>query len=215
MTTPSASDYLHQRRADGAACLEHGLRYLNEFGWSALAVCPPDHVGVGKTHGAHCESPGKAPWGAWKEFQERRPTVDELQRKWRDNLTLNVGLALGPVSGLIRVDVDGPAGEERLRQLSGGIVPRTPEFTSGRKNGGRGLLYQIPPGADLRTTIQRPGQPKQELRFQAKGRDGAAAVPAPRGLSLCVAAGPEPMGNTCCNSSRLAACAAPNRVPRR
>src|SRR5262249_53779181 len=49
------------------------------------------------------------------------------------------------------------------------VVPPTLEFTSGRKNGGRGLLYKIPPGANLRTTIERRSQPKQELRFQAKG----------------------------------------------
>src|SRR5262249_32476497 len=48
-------------------------------------------------------------------------------------------------------------------------VPLTLEFTSGRTNSGRGLLYQIPHGITLRTTVQRPGQAKQELRFQAKG----------------------------------------------
>ncbi len=169
MSTSSADDHLRQRRADGAACLEHAHRYLREFGWSVLAVCPPDHAGVGKSHGQHCTSPGKAPWGPWKEFQDRLPIIGEMLRKWRDNPTLNLGLALGPVSGLIRVDVDGPAGEEQLLKVSGGIIPLTLEFTSGRKNGGRGLLYQIPPGAELRTTVERRGQPKQELRFQAKG----------------------------------------------
>jgi putative DNA primase/helicase len=78
-------------------------------------------------------------------------------------------MALGPVSGLVRVDIDGPAGEQRLLRLSGGMVPPTLEFTSGRSNGGRGLLYQIPAGVSLCTTIERAGQPKQELRFQARG----------------------------------------------
>src|SRR5437764_14330644 len=89
-----------QRKADGAACLAAALDYLRR-GWSALALCPPDHVGVGRTHGRDCKSPGKAPWGPWKEFQDRLPTEEELRRKWRDNCTLNVGIALGPVSGLI------------------------------------------------------------------------------------------------------------------
>jgi putative DNA primase/helicase len=166
---PSPDDYIRQRQADGAACFEHALRYLREFGWSVLAVCPPDHAGVGRTHGRHCESPEKAPWGLWKEFQGRLPTEDELRRKWHDNPTLNVGSALGPVPVLVRVDVDGPIGEEQLLRLSGGTVPRTLEFTSGRTNGGRGLLYKVPPGVPLRATIERAGQPKQELRFQAKG----------------------------------------------
>ena len=47
MTANSAHDYLRQRQADSAACLEHALRYLGEFSWSVLAVCPPDHAGVG------------------------------------------------------------------------------------------------------------------------------------------------------------------------
>jgi putative DNA primase/helicase len=126
-------------------------------------------MGVGRSHGQHCDSPGKAPWGPWKQFQARLATEDELRRKWRDNATLNVGMALGPVSGLIRVDIDGPAGQARLLEISKGNVPITAEFTSGRTNGGRGLLYKIPRGIALRTTVQRPGQAKQELRFQARG----------------------------------------------
>jgi putative DNA primase/helicase len=67
------------------------------------------------------------------------------------------------------MDVDGPAGEARLSEMSKGNVPITLEFTSGRANGGRGLLYKTPNGITLRTTVHRPGQAKQELRFQAKG----------------------------------------------
>jgi len=149
------------------ACLQAALEYLAR-GWSVLAICPPDHAKVGTHHEKHCKNPGKAPWGKWKEFQERLPTEDELRRKFRDNPHLNVGIALGPVSGLIRVDVDGPGGEAKLERLSGGDLPATLEFTSGRANGGRGLLFRIPEGVTLRTTS---GSPKkgEELRFQAKG----------------------------------------------
>ena len=126
-----------QRQADGQACLRSALDYLQR-GWSVLATCPPDHMGVGKKHGQHCKSPGKAPWGPWKAFQDRLPTRAELQRKWRDNPTLNVGIALGPMSGLVRVDVDGPGGEALLQNLSRGDLPDTLELTSGRDNGGRG-----------------------------------------------------------------------------
>jgi putative DNA primase/helicase len=184
MTASSASDHFHQRRADGAGCLEQALRYLTTLRWSVLGLCPPDHLGVGRTHGKHCTSPGKAPWGLWKEFQERLPTEYEIRQKWTDNPTLNVGLALGPVSGLVRVDIDGPAGEARLLQVSGGTLPATLEFTSGRQNGGRGLLYKIPPGVVLRTTVERPGQPKQELRFQAKGAQ--TVLPPSRHLEGCL-----------------------------
>jgi hypothetical protein len=66
------------------------------------------------------------------------------------------------------VDIDGPGGEAKLQQISGGDLPETLEFTSGRDNGGRGLLYQIPAGVTLRTTTYH-GEEKQELRFQAHG----------------------------------------------
>jgi hypothetical protein len=163
----AAAENWRQRCAEGAACLQAALAYLQR-GWSVLAICPPDHVGVGKTHGQQCKSPGKAPWGDWKEYQDRLPTEAELLKKWRDNPTLNVGLALGPVSGLVRLDIDGPGGEQRLAEYSGGDLPMTWEFTSGRDNGGRGLLYAIPPGVLFMTTHEKPDK-KQELRFQAKG----------------------------------------------
>ena len=123
----------HHRRAcaSGNACLEAALDYLRR-GWSALALCPPDHVGVGRSHGKGCSSPGKAPWGDWKEYQERLPTEAELRDKWQALPNANVGVALGPVSGLMRIDVDGPAGEAMLAELSDGDLPETLEFVSGR-----------------------------------------------------------------------------------
>lgn len=155
------------RLQDGRDCLAAALDYLS-YGWSVLPICPPDHVGVGKKHGKDCTSPGKAPVVLWKQFQDTLPTEDELLANWRYNPTLNVGMALGPVSELVRVDVDGPGGEQKLQELSAGDLPDTLEFTSGRANGGRGLLYRIPEGVNLRTT-RETGKEKEELRFQAKG----------------------------------------------
>jgi hypothetical protein len=149
----------------GAECLFAAFKYL-VCGWSPLALCPPDHVGCGKHH--KCDSPGKRPWHNWREYQEKPPDRDDIERWWKEMPNSNVGIALGPVSGLVRVDVDGPGGEARLLELSGGDLPRTLEFTSGRKNGGRGLLYKIPEGVVLKTTSKTP-DPKEELRFQAKG----------------------------------------------
>jgi hypothetical protein len=147
----AASEYFDEARQAGQECLDAALDYLTR-GWSALAVCPPDHVGVGKTHGQHCTSPGKAPWGEWKKYQSQRATEQELRKKWHDNPQLNVGVALGPVSGIIRVDSDGEEGEQFLQEMSGGDLPETLEMTSG--GNGRGLLYAIPDGVTLRPTHQ-------------------------------------------------------------
>src|SRR5262249_30218313 len=127
--------------ADGAACKAAALEYLHR-GWSPLALCPPDHVGIGlvnKLHTATCKSPGKTPWHYWREFQTARPTEADINHWWGRLPNGNVGVALGPVSGLVRVDVDGPGGEAELARMSGGDLPATPEFDSGRDEGGRGL----------------------------------------------------------------------------
>src|SRR5262249_30343128 len=92
----------------------------------------------------------------------------ELDRKWQANPTLNVGVALGPASGMVRIDVDGDAARRQLEEISGGDLPPTWEFKSGRADGtGLGILYKIPPGVTFKTT----GQFVQdgELRFQAQG----------------------------------------------
>jgi hypothetical protein len=146
----AAADFALAKQA-GQECLHAALDYLARC-WSALAICTPDHVGVGKTHAKHCASPGKAPWGPWKEYQERRASEQELRAKWKANPLLNVGMALGPVSGLIRADVDGEEGEQFLAEMSRGDLPDTLEMTSG--GGGRGLLYAIPPDVTLRPTHQ-------------------------------------------------------------
>jgi P4 family phage/plasmid primase-like protien len=166
VATDAAADFIRRVRADSEACLAAALDYL-ALGWSPLALCNPDHVGMGTFHKKKCNRPGKRPWHKWKEFQERRPTADELRDFWREHAS-NVGIALGPVSGLIRVDADGPAGEARLQELAQGDLPETLEFVGNAAKGGRGLLYKIPEGVVFKTTLEIP-KGGEELRFQAKG----------------------------------------------
>jgi putative DNA primase/helicase len=161
----AAADYFEAARQAGAECLAAARDYLAR-GWSALAVCPPDHLSVGKTHAQHCQSPGKAPWGAWKHYQVRPPTVAELCEKWRACPFLNVGIALGPETGLVRLDVDGGQGEAMLVQASGGDLPATLEIVSGA---GRGLLYAIPAGVRLRPTHQHGEQLHSGLSLLGEG----------------------------------------------
>jgi hypothetical protein len=120
----------------------------------------PDHLD-------RCTNPGKVPWYKWKDLQERLPTEDEVRNWWRRHPDANLGLALGYVSGLVRVDVDGPAGEAELQRLSGGDLPATLELTGGRPDS-RGLLYRIPDGTKVKTTA-KPLSVGEELRLQAHG----------------------------------------------
>jgi hypothetical protein len=163
----AAAEALEAGLAAGAECLAAALDYLAR-GWSALCLCPPDHVGVGKAHARSCTHPGKRPWaeaGRWKTYQDERPTEADLRRWWAELPNANVGMAMGPVSGLVDVDVEGEAGEARLAEMSGGDLPDTLEFMTGD---GRRLMYAIPPGVDLRSTHEATGK-GQEVRFQAYG----------------------------------------------
>jgi hypothetical protein len=89
-------------------CLTAALRYLEEQGWCPLSLCGPDHVGVGAAHRAVCRGPGKGPLQRWGQWQERRPSREDLARQWQLLPGANVGVVLGPVSGLVGIDVDGP-----------------------------------------------------------------------------------------------------------
>jgi hypothetical protein len=166
----AAAACLRQRLADGAACLAAALDYLR-LGLSALPLCPPDHVGidrVSKRHRKECDSPGKVPWVRWGDYQQRLPAEADLRHWWRQMPTGNVGCALGPVSGVVRLDVEGGAAHKQLQEVSAGDLPPTWTFKSGRADGtGLGLLYAIPPGVTFVTTV-RPFQ-DGELRFQARG----------------------------------------------
>ncbi len=63
-----------------------------------------------------CDKPGKHPRISWKDYQHQR--ADELQiiqwwEQWPDS---NIGIVTGKISQLVVVDIDGPKGEESLRE---------------------------------------------------------------------------------------------------
>jgi hypothetical protein len=154
--------------ADDNPRLAAALAYLR-LGWSVLPLCPPDHAGAGSEHSRKCKSPGKAPVLPWKEYQRRLPAEAEVREWWRYHAGRNVGLALGPVSGLVRVDLEG-LGADALRRK--GDLPVTLTFPSGRRDGsGWGLLYATPPGVELRTTVEP--MVVGELRLQGRGAQSA------------------------------------------
>ncbi len=163
--------------------LDAALEY-ESLGWSVLTLCPHNHVGVGRSHRG-CDSPGKRPFfpakaeeaqGAWKEYQTRRATPDELRAQFAMHPDLNVGVALGPVSGLVAVDVDDDDGDKLLYELAGGEIPPTLEYTTGK---GRRLIFRLPDGVTvLNHQFRRPGTEIEILRFMAAG--GQVVLPPSR-----------------------------------
>ncbi|HEY7154770.1 MAG TPA: bifunctional DNA primase/polymerase [Gemmataceae bacterium] len=175
----SAGDYHRQRIADGTACLEAALRYL-KMGWSVLALCPCDHVGVGLVNSNHaktCKNPGKVPWWSWTEWQDRLPTEKDVRYWWQRLPNSNVGMTLGGITGLIGADVDEDGGEELLRRLSANDVPSTLEFISGK---GRRLLYRVPPGVVLRPTPKPGGLVVESGELRLLGLGSQTVMPPSR-----------------------------------
>ncbi|MBX9625097.1 MAG: bifunctional DNA primase/polymerase [Gemmataceae bacterium] len=152
--------------AAGRECHEAALEYL-ALGLAPLPCCPPDHVGVGN-HAQKCQSPGKAPLVAWKRYQAELPTAADLAGWWKHWPNANAYVALGPVSGVVRVDSDGGQGAAFLADLSGGDLPDTWEMETG-SDGGRGLFYRIPDGFAPRVTHQHGDKLHEGLSLLGQG----------------------------------------------
>jgi hypothetical protein len=155
---------------DKPYCLDSAIDYQSR-GWSVLPLCPHDHVAVGKRHHKECSSPGKVPFfphtgsTVWGEHQTRRASADEVKGWFRSQANLNVGIALGPVSGLVAIDIDSDAGERMLEAMADGDLPVTLEYKTGN---GRRLIYSLPEGAEFRIRQRKDGQ-KEAIRFMGAG----------------------------------------------
>jgi len=138
-------------------CLAAALDYLRR-GWSAIPLCPPAHEDVPGVHEKTCTRPGKQPLWDWQAYQERLARPQELNVLWGRNRHQNVGIVLGPISGLVAVTVEGSAGEQLLKQMSGGDLPATLEILTPTLS--RRLLYRWPeaglPPAPEDTPWQQP-----------------------------------------------------------
>jgi hypothetical protein len=77
----------------------------------------------------------------WASFKQP-PSLRQVEEWAQEHPMANLGVLHGaPSSGLVSVDVDGPAGEELLLALSEGHVPQTCQFRTGS---GRRLLFRWP-----------------------------------------------------------------------
>ena len=93
---------------------------------------------------------GKVPSIRWTEYQQRRPTEDEVTKWWKMWPDSNVFVITGKISGLFVLDVDHKAGgEDTLFSLTQkyGALPMTPIVLTG---GGGVHYYFKHPGGDVR-----------------------------------------------------------------
>jgi hypothetical protein len=150
------------------------LYYANK-GWRVLPLHWPIDGGCscGKQN---CPSPGKhprTPQGA------KDATTDPSQIKawWQQWPDANVGIATGPESGLVVLDVDvdvekGTDGEASLRKLEAkhGHLPKTMVSETGR--GGRHILFQYPQGGTVKNSAGKVGH-----SIDVRGINGLIVAP--------------------------------------
>ncbi len=130
MTTGSAGEV-------AVAALGYAAR-----GWSVVPIQPR----------------GKRPLVAWREFQQRAATPDEVNHWFRHWPDANVGIVTGRVSGLVVVDVDtrhGGADSVAAAEAEHGPLPVTVEAATG--GGGRHLYFAHPGVAVANRVAIRPG----------------------------------------------------------
>jgi hypothetical protein len=117
----------------------------------------------------------KRPFIRWKGYQTTRPTEAELY-DWFARQFPHAGVAavLGPVSGLLVVDVDGPEAHQMLVDRLG-AVPRAPTVISGSRKPSRFHLFFQHPDFDTGATAT-PWHPALEFR----GKGGLVVLPPSR-----------------------------------
>jgi hypothetical protein len=105
----------------------------------------------------------KTPATAWKQFQDRAPTDDELEL-W-DASNFNVGIVCGAPSGIVVLDVDSPEAQELVDTLD---LPATPSVRTSR-----GVHYYFQrPSFEVRNGVGLGG-----VKLDVRGDGGYVAAP--------------------------------------
>lgn len=150
-------------------CLVAALEYLR-LGWSALPLCEPTHEVGPEQHRKTCKRAGKAPLVPWGPYQDRLPSEKELRLWWNRWPGANVGIALGPVSSLCALDIDGPEGVALLNALAQAHAPGPMADTLAFRTGSGGrLLFKLPEGCDPPQRSFRDSEGRELVRFQSRG----------------------------------------------
>ncbi len=108
--------------------LEYALEY-HKLGWPIIPI-------------NNNPERGKVPLIKWIDFQNRRPSEEEIHSWWKRNPNANIGLVTGAISGIIVIDLDSAEGQEAYRPKFGEIHGTISQKTG--KPGGKHLLFAHP-----------------------------------------------------------------------
>ena len=84
----------------------------------------------------------KEPPIKWKEFQNRIPSIEEINVWWKQWPKANVAIICGEISGIDCLDADGPHALDNLEGQSGVKLPDTVSEFTGRKDSGKHLIFK-------------------------------------------------------------------------
>lgn len=114
----------------------------------------------------------KRPAIRWKAYQAAGPTPDEVNGWWRERPYAGMAVVLGPVSGVLAVDVDGPDAHAELEWRLG-AEPVAPKVLTGSGKPYRyHLLFRHPADVPTRARVT-PWHPQLEFR----GLGGLSVLP--------------------------------------
>jgi energy-coupling factor transporter ATP-binding protein EcfA2 len=94
----------------GSSSLDIARQYL-DAGFSIIPLAP------------NCKRPETK---SWVEFQQRKPTLDEIANWWRNESHYGVAIVCGRVSGIVVLDIDDPEKFGVALQAIGETLPDTP-----------------------------------------------------------------------------------------
>lgn len=128
-----------------ASALDYAAR-----GWPVLRVWPVTSAGGCQCpKRGQCKSPGKHPVGeAW----QKNATTDtnQVHRLWDERPDYNVGVTLGPGSGIIDVECDSEEAEQELAKYLGDDPPVVPTFMGNR---GKHRLFKYRDGLPAKAVV--------------------------------------------------------------
>ena len=101
----------------------------------------------------------------WKEFQDRRPTVDEVNAWWDRWPEANVGIVTGKISNLIVFDIDKEDATEYAEEEGGFPI-------TAKANTGKGYhIYVQNPDFEVKNSVNK------ELGMDIRGYGGYVVAP--------------------------------------
>jgi len=108
----------------------------------------------------------KKPLLAWKDYQERLPTKEEVNHWFNSNPDANIGIITGAISNLVVFDLDSQKAEEYAKEQGG-----FPQDTAKAKTGKGSHVYMRYPGIYINNKVNR------DLTIDIRADGGYVAAP--------------------------------------